>query len=143
MQHCTTGCWKRKPFVIINKRVRVLITFYNSHKFWHFFNQHPTPWQANSPHPKHPTSRTSHIPNIPHPKHPISQASHIPNSPIPNISHSQHLTSSTSHIPNIPRTQHPTFSTYYISNIPHNSNLSSYSTNFRIDASESLNNIQI
>ena len=40
---------------------------------WHFVNQHPTYQQTSHiPHPEHPTSCTSHIPNIPHPEHPTS-----------------------------------------------------------------------
>ena len=65
----------------------------------------------------HPTSRTSHIPNIPHPsKHPTSQqTSHIPNIPHP----SKHPTSQTSHIPNIPHPEHATSRTSHMPNVPH------------------------
>ena len=66
---------------------------------------------ANIPHPKHPTSCTSHIPNIPHLKHPTSCTSHIPNIP-----HPQHLTSHTSHIPHC---QYATSLAYHILNMSH------------------------
>ena len=48
---------------------------------------------ANIP---HPTSRTSHIPNIPHPEDTTSRTYHIPNIPYP-----EHPTSPIPHIPNI------------------------------------------
>ena len=93
----------------------------------HFVTQHPTSRQTS--HNPHPTSRTSHIPNIPHPQHLTSRASHIPNIPhpqhptsptshIPNIPHPQHPTSPTSHIPNIPLLEHPTSPTSHFPNIP-------------------------
>ena len=69
---------------------------------------------ANIAHPKHRTSRTSHIPNTPHPAHPISRTSHIPNIP-----HPEHLTSPTSHMSNIPHPQHPTSPPSHIPYIPH------------------------
>ena len=69
---------------------------------------------ANIAHPKHRTSRTSHIPNTPHPAHPISRTSHIPN-----ILHPEHLTSPTSHMSNIPHPQHPTSPPSHIPYIPH------------------------
>ena len=94
---------------------------------------HPTSQTShipNIPHPEHPTSRTSHIPNIPHPEHPTSCTSHIPNIPhpehptsrtshIPNILHPEHPTSRTSHIPNMPHPEHPTSRISHIPNIPH------------------------
>ena len=57
---------------------------------------------SHIPHPKHPTSQTSRIPNITHLEHPTSQTSHISNIP-----HPKHPIYRTSNIPNIPHPQHP------------------------------------
>lgn len=79
----------------------------------------------NTPHPKHPTSWTSRIPNISHSKHPTSQICHIPNMPHPeyptfhtchaqNFPHPKYLISWASHIPYI---LHPEYYTFHISHI--------------------------
>ena len=88
---------------------------------------------VNMPHPKHPTSPTSHIPNIQHLQH-----STFATSQILNIPHCQHLTSWVSHIPNIPHHQHPTSQHHTTFHIPNITNIP-YKLNFVITFNKILN----